>query len=75
MRFGNGLPTWEWWKYLLAPLGIGLIALALERIGHQIARGDDVKHPLWKRSMRMLVLFLVMTAFILGRAMYRIGHQ
>jgi len=59
----------------LAPLGIGLVALALEGVGTLITRGDDVRHPLWKRSARVLVVFLFLIAVVLGPALYNIGHQ
>jgi len=71
---GEGLPDWKWWHYLLAPLGIGLAALALEGIGTLITKGDDVKHPLWKRSARMLVLVLFGLIVVFGPALYKIAH-
>ena len=73
--FKSGFPAWKLWQYLLAPFGIGLIALALEGIGEQITGGDDVKHPLWKRSFRTLILFAFLIAVIIGPAIYKIGHQ
>jgi hypothetical protein len=65
------LPELEWWQYLLAPLGIGLGAFALEWIGTQLTKGDDVAHPLWKRVPRLLVMFLFLFALILGPVFYK----
>lgn len=59
--FREGLPSWEWWQYLLAPLGIGFVALALEGVGTLVMKGDDVRQPLWKRSARVLVVFLILS--------------
>jgi len=72
--FRDGLPELEWWQYLLAPLGIGIVAFALEGATELITRGDNVKSPTWKRSVRLLFLFLFLIVVILGPAFYKIGH-
>ena len=74
LLFRDGLPKWEWWQFLLAPFGIGLVAFALEGATALITRGDDVKTPTWKRTGRVLVLFLFLILVILGPAFYKIGH-
>ncbi len=69
------LPEMEWWQYLLAPFGIGLVAFALEWVGTQLTKGDDVAHPLWKRLPKLLVMFLFLIALILGPAIYKTFFQ
>ena len=72
------LPSWKWWQFLLAPLAIGLIALALEGVGQLIRKSfgtDNANAPKWKRNLGLLVIFVLMTALVLGPAFYRIAHQ
>ena len=76
--FRDGLPKWTWWQYLLAPLGIGFLALMLEAFWTLVMKligPDRVTDPHWKRAGRMMVVFLLMTAFILGPGFYKIAHQ
>ena len=76
--FRDGLPKWTWWQYLLAPLGIGFLAVVLEAFWMLVSKvigRDHVSDPLWKRAGRMMVIFLLMTAFILGPGFYKIAHQ
>ena len=72
---GHHLPVMEWWQYLLAPFGIGLGAFALEWVGTQITKGDDVAHPLRKRVPRLLVVFLFLIVLMLGPALYKIAFE
>ena len=78
LAFRDGLPKWTWWQYLLAPLGIGVLALILEAFWTLVMKvigPDHVTDPLWKRAGRMMAVFLLMTAFILGPGFYKIAHQ
>jgi len=70
----DSLPNLQWWQWLLAPLGIGLAAMALEGIGTLITKGDDIAHPTWNRAIRVVALFVVLAALILIPTFYGIAN-
>jgi len=76
--FRDQLPALEWWQYLLAPLGLGFTALALEGLGEIIAGARGKDHPdvpPWKRSIELVIVFVLLAALILGPAIYNVGSS
>jgi hypothetical protein len=77
LPFRPTLPNWEWWQYLLAPLGIGVIAVVFEGLFDLVLRPFGINQPgtpKWRQSLGVLVLLLLMALMIIGSAFYQIAH-
>jgi hypothetical protein len=53
----------SWSGYVLGILGLGALYLLSEGVAGSIGDRDRVTDPLWKRSMHLLFLLLVVAAF------------
>jgi hypothetical protein len=71
------LPRLEWWQFVLAPLAIGVVALAVEALGTFVASGFTFGHTESRsRLMAGKVAFvLLLLALLVGLPMYQISHQ
>lgn len=65
---GQGLPKWSATTYLSAAFGLGVAYLVAEilwgPIGRVLVDQDKVSDPLWKRSLRLLVLIGIVGMFV-----------
>src|SRR5437899_1350022 len=75
--FAHRLPDWTWWQFALAPLGIGVVAVALELGGEYLGYGFSTGRPApskWKQSVGAVVLFVFLVVLTIGPAFYKIKN-
>ena len=73
--FGNTLPDWKWWHYLVGALVIGVLALVLEvaflPFHRALIDADRTSDPAWERSLRAVALVIIGCAFLFGTVLLR----
>lgn len=74
--FRGGLPALAWWQWALAPLALGVVALTVEwllsHIQNATGFGAAGERGL-KRALHLGLLLLLLSAIILGPALYNIA--
>jgi hypothetical protein len=74
----NGVPQMLWWQWLLAPLGIGCVALVVEWsfqvLQDRTGFGAET-HSRSTKFLHLVVLITVFAALIIGPAIYGIAHS
>ena len=67
---GKGLPKWSFLTYIGAAFALGLVCLlaaaAWYPIGKVLIEPDRVTDPLWKRSLRLVILLAIVGAVMAG---------
>jgi hypothetical protein len=72
--FRDGLPSLSWWQWLLAPLAIGGAAMCGEWLVQKVQDTTgfgNYGQSKSKRVLHLLILFVFLSALIIGPALYK----
>lgn len=74
--FRDGWPSLSWWQWLLAPLGIGCVAMGgewlFQKLRDRTGFGEYGQNKS-KRVLHLAILFVVLAALIIGPAVYKVA--